>query len=130
VRAAGADPDRVFLVGFSQGAILSLGLLLTRPDLVAGAVAWSGRILPEWYDRRAAGPLLESRPALVIHGVNDQTLPVQHGRASRARLEAVPLRRLAYQEFPMGHQVSAESLACTNAWLRQAVAAGQPGGAG
>src|SRR5512146_1600808 len=39
VKEHGVDPSRVFLMGFSQGAIMSLALLLGRPELVRGVVA-------------------------------------------------------------------------------------------
>jgi len=126
VRELGADPDQVYLAGFSQGAIMSLGLLLTRPDLVAGAVAWSGRILPEAVRGRLPGPLLGTREALVIHGSLDRTLPVQHGRSSRATLEAIPLRRVEYHELPVGHEITAATLALTNTWLATAGIAAAP----
>src|SRR5215471_19838142 len=38
VTAYRADPKQVYLMGFSQGAIMSASVALTRPDLVAGAV--------------------------------------------------------------------------------------------
>ena len=115
VRAHGADPERVYAAGFSQGAIMAMSLLLTRPDLAAGAVAWSGRILPEAIQGHGAG--LERRDALVIHGALDQTLPVRHGRASRDALTALGLRSVAYHELAIGHEVDGAGLALTNAWL-------------
>jgi pimeloyl-ACP methyl ester carboxylesterase len=39
------DRERVFLLGFSQGAVLGLAVALARPDLVRGVVAHSGRFL-------------------------------------------------------------------------------------
>ena len=44
VEAYGADARRVYLAGFSQGSMMSLALLLTRPEKVAGVVAMSGRL--------------------------------------------------------------------------------------
>jgi phospholipase/carboxylesterase len=118
-RAHGADPERVYLLGFSQGAILAMSVLLTRPDLVAGAVAWSGRILPEAVPQGRPGPLLAQRDALVVHGLHDATLPVRHGRASRDTLAGLGLRSVEYQELAMGHEVTRESLALTQRWLGQ-----------
>ena len=46
VTAYDADPAQVYLLGFSQGAIMGLFVTLTRPDLVAGMVAMSGRTTP------------------------------------------------------------------------------------
>ena len=39
-------PDRVFLVGFSQGAIMSYEVGLRKPALVRGIAALSGSVLP------------------------------------------------------------------------------------
>ncbi|MDT7944714.1 MAG: alpha/beta hydrolase-fold protein, partial [Cyanobacteriota bacterium PSP.bin.10] len=41
------DPRQVYLLGFSQGAIMSLYLALTQPEKLAGVVAMSGRLSPE-----------------------------------------------------------------------------------
>jgi phospholipase/carboxylesterase len=112
----GVDPQRVYLVGFSQGAIMAMSLLLSRPDLIAGAIAWSGRTLPEAIPTGAAALALSGKPILVLHGTEDRTLPVHHGRASRDALAKLPVA-LTYQEFAMGHEVSDESLELSRDWL-------------
>ena len=117
-QAYGADPDRVYLMGFSQGAIMSASVALTRPDLVAGAVLMSGRVLPEIAPQTAPAARLAGLPILLVHGLADAVLPIQHGRASRALLEKLPVE-LEYREYPMGHEVSAASLADVAAWLRR-----------
>lgn len=114
--AYGTDPSRVFLLGFSQGAIMSLSVLLTQPDKVAGIVAMSGRILPEVLPQMASPEAMRGIPVLVVHGIHDPVLPVQHGRASRDRLATLPVD-LTYREYAMGHEVSAESLADVVTWL-------------
>ncbi|MBI3762868.1 MAG: hypothetical protein HY260_13550 [Chloroflexi bacterium] len=118
VAAYGADPMRVFLMGFSQGAIMSLSLALTRPDKLAGVVAMSGRILPEILPVMAAPDALTGLPILVVHGTADNVLPIHYGRASRERLATLPVA-LTYREYAMGHHVSQESLADVTAWLKE-----------
>ena len=127
-QAYGTDPRRVFLMGFSQGAIMSLSVLLTRPDLIAGVVAMSGRILPEVLPRMAPPEAMRDIPVLVVHGTQDPVLPVHHGRAIRDRLSALPVA-LTYREYEMAHQVTEESLADIAAWLRERLdrAGGQTG---
>lgn len=117
VAAYGADPQRTYLLGFSQGAIMSLSVALTRPDLVAGIAAMSGRILPEVLPKMASPEQLRGLPILLVHGLADPILPIQHGSAARDRLAALPVE-LTYHEYPMGHEVSSESLADVAAWLR------------
>lgn len=116
ITAYGVDPNQVYMMGFSQGAIMSASVALTRPDLVAGVVLMSGRILPEIQTLMAASEKLEGLPILVVHGVADTVLPINHGRASRQLLASLPVE-LTYHEYPIGHEVSQESLADVSSWL-------------
>jgi phospholipase/carboxylesterase len=116
VEAYGANPKQVYLMGFSQGAIMSASVALTRPDLVAGVVLMSGRILPEIQLLIASTEELKGLPFLVVHGIADTVLPINNGRASRQMLLSLPVN-LTYKEYPMGHEVSRESLADVTAWL-------------
>ncbi|MGH2625812.1 MAG: alpha/beta hydrolase [Anaerolineales bacterium] len=118
-----ADPERVFLLGFSQGAIISLALCLTRPELLAGVVALSGRTLPELFTQE--GPLagrlappeaLKGMPILVLHGTHDPVLPIHFGRDTRERFGALAVD-LMYQELPMAHTISPEALVIVQRWL-------------
>src|SRR5512138_453107 len=70
VSEAGADPGRVFLFGFSQGAAMALAVALTRPELLRGVVAHSARALPALArpEGRAAPEALARLDALVLHG--------------------------------------------------------------
>jgi phospholipase/carboxylesterase len=113
-----ADPHQVYLMGFSQGAIMSASVALTRPDLVAGFVLMSGRILPEIRPFVAPAEQLQGLPFLVVHGTADRVLPLAHAHASRAFLSSLPVE-LTSHEYAMGHEVSSESLADVTAWLSQ-----------
>lgn len=112
----GADAKRVYLMGFSQGAIMSASVALTRPELVVGAVLMSGRILPEIQPLIASREELSGFPFLVVHGTADMVLPIFNGRASRELLSSLPVE-LTYHEYPMGHEVSQESLRDVTTWL-------------
>jgi phospholipase/carboxylesterase len=129
VPAYGADPRQVYLMGFSQGAIMSASVALTRPDLVAGAVLMSGRILPEIRPLIAAPEQVQGLPLLVVHGTADNVLPIQHGRASNELLSGLPVS-LDYREYPMAHTVSEQSLADIAAWLSRRLEAASGGGDG
>lgn len=120
VETYGADGRRVYLVGFSQGAMMSLALLLTRPEKVAGVVAMSGRLPRQMLEREPDSSALAGKPVLITHGLYDQMLPVENGRAARDYLGALPVE-LTYREYPMAHEVSAESLRDVTAWLTKAL---------
>jgi phospholipase/carboxylesterase len=108
------DPPRVFLMGFSQGAMMSLTALLARPEKVAAVVAMSGRFPSQV--KTPTPEALRDKPVFVSHGIYDPMLPVESGRETREKLEALEVA-LTYREYPMGHEVSMESLRDTTAWL-------------
>jgi len=112
----GADPQRVVVGGFSQGAIMTASLALTEPEKVRAAVLMSGRILPEVLPKVASLDRRRGTAYLVIHGTEDQVLPIHHGRASRDTLISLGISP-QYQEFPLGHSISDESLSTVVDWL-------------
>ncbi len=116
VAAYEADGRRVYLGGFSQGAMMSLALMLTRPEMVAGVAAMSGRLPAQVLERPPDRDALDGMPVIVTHGTYDPVLPVENGRAARDFLQALPVE-LTYREYPMGHEVSMESLRDVTAWL-------------
>ena len=117
--AYGAAADRVYLAGFSQGAIMSLALLLTEPELVAGAALMSGRVLPGVRERIARPESrLAGKPVVAVHGLHDPVLPISDGRAIRELLSSLPVD-LTYREFPMAHEVSQQSFAVVRDWLSE-----------
>jgi phospholipase/carboxylesterase len=111
-----ADPACVFLMGFSQGAMMSLSAALTRPDKVAAVAAMSGRLPAQALAHLSAPDGLRGMPIFVAHGTYDPVLPIENGRECREKLGALPVE-LTYREYPMGHEVSMESLRDVAAWL-------------
>lgn len=117
------DAERVVLFGFSQGAIMSLTLALTRPDLLSGVVAISGRTLPELFEKQ--GPLggklakreaMSGLPILVGHGRQDNVLPIQYGRQTDQIFSRLPFN-LSYREYDMGHGIGPTCLEQARIWL-------------
>jgi phospholipase/carboxylesterase len=55
-------------------------------------------------------PFRNDLPVLIVHGTEDDVIPVLAARRARRVLEDHGVN-VDYQEFPMGHQVSDESMA-------------------
>jgi phospholipase/carboxylesterase len=111
------NPQKLFLLGFSQGSLLSMCYALRHPSRVAGVIAQSGYI-PDAVNLEIDKAGVKSKPFLLIHGEQDTMIPVEWGRASRDRLQELGVD-LSYHEFQMGHSVSLESLAMISSWLRK-----------
>lgn len=118
--AYGTDERRTYLAGFSQGAMMSLALMLTRPEKVAGVAAMSGRLPAQLMGREHDRGALEGLPVIITHGIYDPMLPVENARQARRYLEELPVD-LTYREYPMGHEVSLESLRDVAGWLTRAL---------
>jgi phospholipase/carboxylesterase len=116
------DPARTFLLGFSQGAILSLAVGLTRPELVRGIVLHSARLLPGVRERAAPAAALGGLDALVLHGRQDEVIPVASGREVRDLLAPLLGARLEYREHDAAHEVTPRSLEDVRRWLSARIA--------
>lgn len=114
--AYAVDPGRVYLMGFSQGCIMSVGAALSAPAKFAGAVGMSGRLLDSLLRRTAPEAELRNLPVLLVHGTGDAVIPIEHGRAMRDELQRLPVD-LTWREYGMAHHVTPESLADISAWL-------------
>lgn len=118
VAAYECDPNAVYLVGFSQGAMMSLAVALTVPGVAAAVVAMSGRLLPQTVAQITDKDALIGLPVFVVHGTRDAVVPISHGRETRAKLAELPID-LTYREYEMGHEVSLESLEDVTEWLKE-----------
>lgn len=116
VEQYGGDASRVYLGGFSQGGIMSLAALLTAPELLAGAVCMSGRLLPEALAHVAPRDRLAGKPVLLVHGTADSRLGIDYARKAREALGGLGLA-LSYHELPMGHEITPDSLRLVTSWL-------------
>jgi phospholipase/carboxylesterase len=111
------DPDRVFLLGFSMGSIMSLALSLTKPGAFKGVVAHSGYV-PENTSLRFRWDELTGLGLFVAHGTEDPVIPIEFGRRASELLSKTQAD-LTYREYPIGHTISEESLSDFSAWLRK-----------
>ncbi|MEW6211009.1 MAG: alpha/beta fold hydrolase [Acidobacteriota bacterium] len=110
------DAGPVYLMGFSQGAMMSLAVALTRPDKVSRVVAMSGRVPQRVIESAASTEALSRLEVFMTHGIYDEVIPVENGRACRDELERLSVK-VTYREYPMAHQVSMESLSDITSWL-------------
>jgi|SRR5947209_8809017 len=109
------DAKRLYVGGFSMGAAMSAILALTEPERVAGAMILSGYLpLAAGLDIKAEKT--SGHPVFAAHGLYDPVIPIQFGRQTRDALAAFPLE-LAYHEYPIGHEISANELGDAAGWL-------------
>jgi phospholipase/carboxylesterase len=106
---------KIAVTGFSQGGLMALDVGFRTKQKIAGIVVMSGAIdEADMPDLRAQREL----PVLLIHGTQDDMVPVLTARRTRHILEEHGLAP-EYHEFPMGHHVTPESVDVVRAFLRR-----------
>ena len=85
VESHALDPDRIGLLGFSQGAITSLSLVLEAPDRYAWVAALHGYLADAHSDIAPDG--IEGKPVFVGAGAGDRVIPESRPPAAADRFE-------------------------------------------
>jgi len=106
--------QKVSLLGFSQGAILSWAVGLSYPERIDKIIALSGYVNEAIFDYAKEG--LDQLRSFSSHGTQDPTLPVEWARKGIASLEEKKLN-VAYKEYPAGHGINQENFTDLLAWL-------------
>lgn len=110
-------PERTALLGFSQGAVMTLDTGLRAPQRYAALVAMSG-YLAEADDLAPVLARARQQPILLVHGTRDDVLSVALARRARRVLEDAGLTP-EYQEFDLAHEVSPASLQVVRDFLHR-----------
>lgn len=114
VDAYDLDPDRVGLLGFSQGAITSLSLLLEEPERFAWVVALHGYLAESHAE--LAPDAVEGTPAFVGGGTSDQIIPVDRVDAAAERLRELGCE-VTHETYAVGHGVGRDELSAVVEWV-------------
>jgi predicted esterase len=61
---------------------------------------------------------LEKLKILLVHGTEDQVLPLYNARESSEYLSSLGLK-FDYKEFKMSHTINAETIQLINEWLKK-----------
>lgn len=102
VDAYDLDADRVGLLGFSQGAIVSISLLLEAPDRYAWVSAHHGYLAASHADLAPDG--IAGTPVFVGAGTADQLIPASRAAAAVGRLRELGCD-VTFERDDVGHGI-------------------------
>lgn len=109
-----ADPDAIYLMGFSQGAAASYLTAMQHPALVRGIAGLVG-FMPRGAEDAVHGAPLAELPVLVLAGKEDPMIPLQMAQES-ARLLRAAGAYLEYREYDTGHKLNAKGMKKLKSW--------------
>ena len=112
----GLSDDKLALVGFSQGTMMSLHVAPRREDAIAGVVAFSGRLLePELLVDEA----ISRMPILLVHGDQDDVVPVKALPEAAEALQKANFKEVyAHIQKGTAHGIAPDGLSVALAFVR------------
>lgn len=108
--------NQTFVLGFSQGAILSYSLSLFYPNKVQHVIALSGYIDTELIPATISKEI--KTDYYCSHGSVDQVLPVEWARKSKPFLDDLGFQNV-YFEYPVGHGVAPQNFYSFKTWIEE-----------
>lgn len=110
------NTEKVTLIGFSQGSILSYAVALSYPEKVQKVVAMSGYLNLEIVAENYLKNNFHTLKIFASHGTVDQVIPVEWARKTPAIVENLGIN-ITYKEYPIGHGVAPQNFYDFKNWI-------------
>ncbi len=110
------NKEKIFLLGFSQGTILSYALALKYPEKVRYVVALSGYINEELAPDSFQIKNYKKLDFFISHGNVDQVLPIEWARKAPEILNILGIKNV-YKEYNVGHGVHHQNFYDLKKWI-------------
>lgn len=120
------DSTQVFIMGFSQGAIMSYELAATVPGKIKGILALSGRLMEETKQLKTDWNKLVTLKCFIAHGLSDNVIKKEEADKALAFLKEKKLTDLSFHSYEMPHSISGAELNDIRSWLSKAIVSPKP----
>lgn len=114
------DKNNIFLLGFSQGTILSYAVALNNPNKVQHVIALSGYINQDLISENRTFKNYSNLDFFISHGSVDQVIPVEWGQNAPPFLNELGIKN-SYQEYMVGHGVAPQNFHDFKKWIEERI---------
>ncbi len=111
-------PNDTFLLGFSQGTVLSYAIALNHPEKVQKVIALSGYINKDLLPNDLENSDYSNLDLFISHGRVDQVIPVEWANKAPAFLNGLNIKN-CYKEYPVGHGVAPQNFYDFKKWMEE-----------
>lgn len=116
-----ADSTKVFLMGFSQGAIMAYDLALTNPKKINGIMALSGRLLEETKKNKLDDNAITKVKYFIAHGYSDNVIDIKEADKANEFLKSKNIKEVSYKNYEMPHSITGNELNDIKKWLKKQI---------
>ncbi|CAI9429031.1 Carboxylesterase 2 [Candidatus Ornithobacterium hominis] len=111
------NPEKIWLCGFSQGAILSNALALTSPENIEKVIMLSGYTAQDIIGEVAKKDF-SKLDYFISHGTEDTVIPIDWARKTPQLLRSLNIEH-RYEEYPSGHGLVPQNFYDLLAWIQE-----------
>ncbi|MGV6395392.1 alpha/beta hydrolase [Pseudomonas caspiana] len=109
--------SKVFLIGFSQGAMMTYEVALRHPQQVGGIAALSGKVLPVLKSELKVDPALKNLQVFIGHGNADPRVPYNGATEANSYLKTLGVKPELHSYAGVGHTISQAEVGDLKVWL-------------
>lgn len=106
----------LYVLGFSQGAILSHAISLERPELVDSLIAFSGYIDEDIFELSVDKSQISSVKRFMSHGIFDEVIPVEQANDASNFLKKHNIEHF-YKTYSLPHSLNEEVIKDLLEWM-------------
>lgn len=110
------NPDRLLLLGFSQGAAICNAYAFNYPDRILGVASLAGSMVQP-FDLMPE-PELNNLPVFIAHGLTDDTIPVNLAHKTRDHYLTLGAD-VTYGEYRTGHKMTLQAIRDLKSWVTE-----------
>jgi phospholipase/carboxylesterase len=103
----GLKEDKLALIGFSQGTMMSLFVATRRKTTIAGVIGFSGQLVGK---EELVTEITSCPPVVLVNGDQDELIPVQKQQIAVKQLGAVGIEVKGHIRPNLGHSIDAEGI--------------------
>ena len=111
------NSNKTFLLGFSQGAVLSYALSFNFPNKIQHIIALSGYFDKELLTSNTDREKINT-DYYISHGSLDQVIPVDWAKKAPRFLDTLTLIN-QYSEYPVGHGICPQNFSSFKKWIEE-----------
>ena len=115
------DSNNVFIMGFSQGAIMGYDLALAAPKKIKGVLALSGRMMEESKNLKTDWSKGVKTKYFIGHGNSDNVIKIGEADSVVKFFKLKKVTEVTFKNYEMPHSICGNELNDIKKWLTKAI---------